>query len=95
MVNVADGIKKPVIFVNTLSENELKKLAKKAGKHEQVFSFISSHTPSSQIFTYANGDLGIADSPVVNKFEILCTNYDEFISRWGQYKLWLILQNTQ
>ncbi len=95
MGNAADGIKKPVIFINSLSKDELKKLAKKAGKHEQVFSLISTHTVSSQIFTYANGDLGIAESFVVNKYEVLCTSYDEFIPKWEQYKLWLTLQSIQ
>ena len=95
MVNAADVIKRPVIFINSLSKDELKKLAKKAGKHEHVFSFISKHTVSSQIFTYANGDLGIAESPVVNKYEVLCTSYYDFITRWEQYRLWMILQDTQ
>lgn len=95
MATTVNIMKRPVIFVNSLSKDELKKLAKKAGKHEQVFSLISTHTVYSQIFTYANGDLGIAESFVVNKYEVLCTSYDEFIPKWEQYKLWLTLQSIQ
>ena len=96
MDDATNGIKRPVIFVKNLNESQLIQLAKKAGKHEHVFAYTGLHTMLTQIFTYTNGDLGIAESPVINEeYEVLCTSYDEFVSSWEQYKLWTILQNTQ
>ena len=102
MDDFTNGIKRPVIFVRNLNESQLIQLAKKAGKHEHVFTYTGLRTITglrtmlTQIFAHTNGDLGIAESPVINEeYEVLCTSYDEFVSSWEQYKLWTILQNTQ
>lgn len=50
---------------------------------------ISQYT---QVYTYTDGTLQIADTPSISRqHECECKSYDEFITKWEQYKLWVML----
>ena len=84
-------MKRPMLFISSLSQSQIEHLKSLLGyKHPKVFSKISKET---QVFTYSDGTLEFADTPNVNpKEEIVCTTYDEFLTCWSEYKLWLLLE---
>ena len=94
MVNVADGIKRPVIFVCHLNKKQLLSLIKHSDDFINLYA--GEYPTDMQVFVQTDGTVKLLFSYVVDREEeVLCTNYDDFIAKWGQYKLWLILQNTQ
>lgn len=83
-------MKRPMIFIKGLSQQQIEHL-KSLSDYEYVnlFSRVSINT---QVYTYSDGTLEIADNPVSDKFqEVICTSYEEFLTKWEQYKLWLLL----
>ena len=84
-------MKRPMLFISSLSQSQIEHLKSLLGyKHSKVFSKISKET---QVFTYSDGTLEVADTPnVYPEEEIVCTTYDEFLTCWSEYKLWLLLE---
>ena len=84
-------MKRPMLFISSLSQSQIGHLKSLLGyKHSKVFSKISKET---QVFTYSDGTLDFSDSPnVYPEEEIVCTTYDEFLTCWSEYKLWLLLE---
>ena len=94
MVDVTDVIKRPVIFVSHLSKQQLLKLAKNS--YDSVNKYAGEYPTDMQVFILRDGTVNVIFSYTVDREEeVLCTDYDDFIAKWEQYKLWMILQNTQ
>ena len=81
-------MKRPMIFIKGLNQPEIENL-----KALSEYSSLKSFSKFTQVYTRSNGSLGIAyDSIIDKKEETQCTTYEEFLTKWEQYKLWLILQ---
>ena len=84
-------MKKPLIFLEALSQSQLEHLGSLSG-----YGNLKEFSQYTQLYTHTDGSLEVAYSSAVHKVEeVKCNNYQEFITKWEQYKLWLILQNTQ
>lgn len=84
-------MKQPLIFLEFLSQSQLEYLASLSG-----YVNLEEFSQHSQLYTRTNGSLGVAYSHVVDEAEeIKCNNYQEFLTKWEQYKLWLTLQSIQ
>ena len=84
-------MKRPMIFIEDLSQSEIESL-KKLSEYSSLKDFYKY----DQVYTRTDGSLVVAYSSTVDKRgEVVCTTYEEFLTKWEQYKLWLILQNTQ
>lgn len=84
-------MKRPMIFISGLNQQQIEHLKSLSNyRYANLFSRISIYT---QVYTYNDGTLEIADNNVVDKYhEIVCTTYDEFLTCWREYKLWLLLE---
>lgn len=83
-----------MIFIRGLSQLQIEHL--KSLSEYQDIKLFSKIYKNTQVYTCSDGTLEIADNPVSDKYqEVICTSYDDFIAKWEQYKLWMILQNTQ
>lgn len=81
-------MKQPLIFLEFLNQSQLEYLASLAG-----YDYLKEFSQYSQLYTRTDGSLGVAYSHVVDETEeIKCNNYQEFLTKWEQYKLWLLLQ---
>ena len=90
MANSMNAIKRPLIFLKDLPEHELTNLISLIN-----FYGIYGHTlpQDLQIFTHKSGSLDTADDLTVDEIdEVVCFTYDDFLTRWSEYKLWLLLQ---
>ena len=84
-------MKRPVIFVKKLTQEEFNNLAKLSDSF--AARHVSQLTSSVQLYTDLYGSLEIADTLSVNSDEeILCFTYDDFLTHWSEYKLWLLLE---
>ena len=84
-------MKRPMIFIEDLSQSEIESL-KKLSEYSSLKDFYKC----AQVYTRTDGSLADTYSSTVDKREeVVCTTYEEFLTKWEQYKLWLILQNTQ
>ena len=84
-------MKKPLIFLEYLSQPQLEHLRILSG-----CDTLKEFLQYTQLHTLTDGSLEVAYSSDVDKVEeIKCTTYEEFLTKWEQYKLWMILQNTQ
>ena len=83
-------MKRPMIFIKGLSQSQLQHLETLSDyKHGRLFSQITSNT---QVYTFSDGTLEIADNPVIDRYEeVVCTSYEDFLTKWEQYKLWILL----
>lgn len=82
--------KRPVIFVRNLFQEELNDLGNRSSS--LTVRDLSEYSKNIQIFTSKDGALNLANTVAVNSDkEILCFNYDDFLARWEQYKLWILL----
>ena len=73
-------MKRPIIFLKGLPSHELISLSKILPQNIQVY-------------THRDGSLDVADDTTVDgNEEIVCTTYDEFLTCWSEYKLWLLLE---
>ena len=80
-----------MIFIKGLSESQIEHL-----KSLTEYGSLKNFSRCTQVYTYTDGALEIAYASTVNKIEeIQCKTYDEFLTKWEQYRLWMILQNTQ
>ena len=84
-------MKRPMIFINGLNHSQIDYLKTLSEyQHIENFSKISKDT---QVYTHRDGTLEVVNNPSVDpKEEIVCTTYEEFLTKWDQYKLWLLLQ---
>ena len=84
-------MKRPMLFISSLSQSQIEHLKSLSDyKYPKHFSKISKET---QVYTYSDGTLELTDSPNVDpEEEIVCTTYDEFLTCWSEYKLWLLLE---
>ena len=80
-----------MLFISSLSQSQIEHL-------KSLLSYAHSKAPSKiskaiQVFTFSDGTLGITSTPnVYPEEEIVCTTYDEFLTCWSEYKLWLLLE---
>ena len=84
-------MKRPMIFINGLNQSQIDYL-KTLSEYQYIenFSKISKYT---QVYTCSDATLEVVNNPSVEpKEEILCTTYDEFLTCWSEYKLWLLLE---
>lgn len=89
MVTAMNTIKRPLIFIKDLPDYELDNLFNLINFYEK---YEEPYPKNIQIFTQLDGSLDIVDSLVVDEVdEIVCTTYDEFLSHWNHYKLWVLL----
>ena len=94
MDSATDAIKRPVIFVCHLNKKQLLSLIKHSDDFINLYA--GEYPTDMQVFVQTDGTVKLLFSYTVDREEeVLCTNYDDFIAKWGQYKLWLTLQNTQ
>ena len=84
-------MKRPILFISSLSQSQIAHLKSLSGyTYIEYFSKISKET---QVFIYSDGTLDVVNSSNVNpEEEIVCTTYDEFLTCWSEYKLWLLLE---
>ena len=84
-------MKRPMIFIRDLNQSQIDYLKTLSEyQHIENFSKISKDT---QIYTHSDGTLEVVNSPNVDpEEEIVCTTYDEFLTCWSEYKLWLLLE---
>ena len=89
MVTAMNKIKRPLIFLRDLPGHELISLNNLIG----FYKIYGGTLPQDlQIFTHKSGHLDTADDTTVDdNEEIVCTTYDEFLSHWNHYKLWVLL----
>ena len=86
MDNVVNNQRRPVIFVKKLTQVEFNNLAKLSGSF--AARHLSELTSTVQLYTDRYGYLDIADTVSVDSNEeILCFNYDGFMTQWEQYRL--------
>lgn len=90
MVDVMNKIKRPLIFLRNLPDHELISLNGLIG----FYKIYGNTLPQDlQIFTHKSGKLDTADDLTVDETEeVICTTYQEFITKWGEYRLWIMLQ---
>lgn len=83
-------MKRPMIFINGLSGSQIEYLKSLSNyNHPNLFSKVDITT---QVYTYSDGTLEVANNSSVDKDEeYLCTTYEEFLSKWEQFKLWVML----
>ena len=80
-------MKRPMIFISGLTQPEIENL-----KALSEYSSLKSFSKCTQVYTYSDGTLEIAYASIIDKKEeTQCTTYEEFLTKWEQYKLWLIL----
>ena len=91
MDTTTDAMKRPVIFIKNLSQEDIADLCRYSEKFKSWYE--DDYHNSAQIYIYKSGRLGVANSiSVYETFEVICTTYQEFITKWGEYRLWLMLQ---
>lgn len=83
-------MKRPMIFIKGLSGSQIEHLKSLSDyNHSRLFSQITVNT---QVYTYRDGTLEVVDNSSVDKDEeYLCTTYEEFLSKWEQFNLWIML----
>ena len=84
-------MKRPMIFIEDLSQSEIESL-KKLSEYSSLKDFYKY----DQVYTRTDGSLVVAYSSTVDKREeAVCTTYEEFLTKWGEYRLWVTLQSIQ
>ena len=84
-------MKRPMLFISSLSQSQIEHL--KTLSDYQHIENSSKISKEAQVYTCSDGTLELADNPTVDpEEEIVCTAYDEFLTCWGEYKLWLLLE---
>ena len=94
MVTTTNTMKRPVISLKNLSQEDIADLY----RHSENFKsqYKDDYHNSTKIYIYKSGRLGVAY--FISGYEtdeVVCTNYQEFLTKWEQYRLLMILQNTQ
>ena len=84
-------MKRPMLFISSLSQSQIEHL--KTLSEYQYIEYFSKISKETQVFTYSDGTLDVVNSSnVYPEEEIVCTTYDEFLTCWSEYKLWLLLE---
>ena len=80
-------MKRPMIFIKGLNKPQLEHL-----KSLTEYGSLKNFSKCTQVYTYTDGILEIAYASAVNREEeVICTSYEEFLTKWEQYKLWILL----
>ena len=83
-------LKRPVIFVCHMNKKQLFSLIKNSD--DFINSYAGEYPTDMQVFVQTDGTVNLLFSYTVDREEeVLCTSYDDFISKWEKYKLWLLL----
>ena len=83
-------LKRPVIFVCHMNKKQLFSLIKNSD--DFINSYAGEYPTDMQVFVQTDGTVNLLFSYTVDREEeVLCTNYDDFIAKWEQYKLWKLL----
>ncbi len=91
MATTANTMKRPVIFIKNLSQEDIADLCRYSENFKSWYE--DDYHNSAQIYIYKSGRLGVANSiSVYETVEVICTTYQEFITKWEQYRLWVMLQ---
>ena len=84
-------MKRPMIFIRGLNQSQIDYL-----KTLTEYKYIKNYpkiSKNTQVYTYSDGTLGVVNNSNLDpEEEIVCTTYDEFLTCWGEYKLWLLLE---
>ena len=84
-------MKRPMIFINGLSQQQIDYL-KTLSEYQYIENF-SKISENTQVYTHRDGTLKVVNSIAVQpEEEIQCKTYDEFLTCWSEYKLWLLLE---
>ena len=86
MDTIVNEVRRPVIFVKKLTQEELNELGNRSSS--LTVRDVSEYSKSVQIYTTKDGALNLANTVAVDSDEeILCFNYDGFMTQWEQYRL--------
>ena len=91
MATTTDTMKRPVISLKNLSQEDIADLC----RHSENFKsrYKDDYHNSTQIYIHKSGRLGVAYFiSGYETVEVVCTTYQEFITKWEEYRLWLMLQ---
>ena len=84
-------MKRPMIFIRDLNQSQIDYL-KTLSEYQYIENF-SKNSKYIQVYTCNDATLEVVNNPSVDpKEEIVCTTYDEFLTCWSEYKLWLLLE---
>lgn len=83
-------MKRPMIFIKGLNQSQLEHL-KTLSNYKYIKNFLKI-TNNTQVYTRSDGTLKIVNNPGIDKDEEdVCSTYEEFLSKWEQFKLWVML----
>lgn len=83
-------LKRPVIFVCHLNKKQLLSLIKHSDDFINLYA--GEYPTDMQVFVQTDGTVNLLFSYTVDREEeVLCSSYDDFISKWGQYRLSILL----
>lgn len=83
-------LKRPVIFVCHLNKKQLLSLIKRSDDFINLYA--GEYPTDMQVFVQTDGTVNLLFSYTVDREEeVLCSSYDDFISKWEKYKLWAML----
>ena len=79
-------LKRPVIFVCHLNKKQLLSLIKRSDDFINLYA--GEYPTDMQVFVQTDGTVNLLFSYTVDREEeVLCSSYDDFISKWEQYRL--------
>ena len=79
-------LKRPVIFVCHLNKKQLLSLIKHSDDFINLYA--GEYPTDMQVFVQTDGTVNLLFSYTVDREEeVLCSSYDDFISKWDQYRL--------
>lgn len=83
-------LKRPVIFVCHLNKKQLLSLIKRSDDFINLYA--GEYPTDMQVFVQTDGTVNLLFSYTVDREEeVLCSSYDDFISKWDQYRLSILL----
>ena len=83
-------LKRPVIFVCHLNKKQLLSLIKHSDNFINLYA--GEYPTDMQVFVQTDGTVNLLFSYTVDREEeVLCSSYDDFISKWEQYRLSILL----
>lgn len=83
-------LKRPVIFVCHLNKKQLLSLIKHSDDFINLYA--GEYPTDMQVFVQTDGTVNLLFSYTVDREEeVLCSSYDDFISKWDQYRLSILL----
>lgn len=83
-------LKRPVIFVCHLNKKQLLSLIKHSDDFINLYA--GEYPTDMQVFVQTDGTVNLLFSYTVDREEeVLCSSYDDFIAKWEQYRLSILL----